>query len=245
MTRTLIAELALILRILFRQPGFWVPTVLFPAMLYGFFGANMAAAGGMGAYAMASFAVYAVVGVGFYQFGVTVAQDRENPFTVWQRTLPGHAAAPWIARVAAALLFVLVAVALVLVAAWLIAGVTLSVESYARLGGACALAAIPAVLMGTALGSVASSRAAVPLANLLFLPLAYLGGLWVPPIALPTAIATLSVWTPTRAMGEIAWAAMDGRALPGRYLAVLAGWTLLAAAITWAAQRRNARALFG
>jgi ABC-2 type transport system permease protein len=245
MTRTLIAELALILRILFRQPGFWVPTVLFPAMLYGFFGANMAAAGGMGAYAMASFAVYAVVGVGFYQFGVTVAQDRENPFTVWQRTLPGHAAAPWIARVAAALLFVLVAVALVLVAAWLIAGVTLSVESYARLGGACALAAIPAVLMGTALGSVASSRAAVPLANLLFLPLAYLGGLWVPPVALPTAIATLSVWTPTRAMGEIAWAAMDGRALPGRYLAVLAGWTLLATAITWAAQRRNARALFG
>lgn len=241
----LASEVRLTLRILFRQPGFWVPTVLFPAMLYSFFGANMAAAGGMGAYAMASFAVYAVVGVGFYQFGVTVAQDRENPFTVWQRTLPGHAALPWVARVIASLIFVMIAVALVLIAAWQLAGITLTAPAYARLAGACALAAVTATLMGTALGSVASSRAAVPLANLVFLPLAYLGGLWVPPVALPSAINALSVWTPTRAMGEIAWAAMDGRALPLRYLAVLAGWTLLAGGVTWVAQRRNSLAMFG
>jgi len=245
MTRVLASELALTLRILFRQPGFWVPTVLFPAMLYAFFGANIAAAGRMGAYAMASFAVYAVVGVGFYQFGVTVAQDRENPFTVWQRTLPGHAAAPWIARVVASLVFVIIAVALVLVSAWLIAGISLDAAAYLRLGLACLLAAVTAVLMGTALGSLASSRAAVPLANLVFLPLSYLGGLWVPPVALPSGIAALSVWTPTRAMGEIAWAAMDGRALPARFLLVLAGWTALAGGVTWLAQRRNSRALFG
>lgn len=245
MTKTLTAELGLTLRILFRQPGFWVPTVLFPAMLYAFFGANMAGAGRMGAYAMASFAVYAVVGVGFYQFGVTVAQDRENPFTIWQRTLPGHAAMPWVARILASLLFVMIAVALVLVAAWQIAGITLTADAYARLAGACALAAVVATLMGTALGSLASSRAAVPLSNLIFLPLAYLGGLWVPPVALPSGINALSVGTPTRAMGEIAWAAMDGRELPARYLLVLAGWALLAGGVTWLAQRRNARALFG
>lgn len=245
MSRFLLSELGLTLRILFRQPGFWVPTVLFPAMLYSFFGANMAAAGGMGAYAMASFAVYAVVGVGFYQFGVTVAQDRESPFTVWQRTLPGNALMPWIARIIASLIFVLIAVALVLVAAWQIAGITLSAGAYARLAGACALAAVPATLMGTALGSVASSRAAVPLANLVFLPLSYLGGLWVPPVALPAAIDAISVWTPTRAMGEIAWAALDGRTPSGQYLAVLLGWAVLAGLVTWSAQRRHARALFG
>lgn len=244
MTRQLIAELTLVLRILFRQPGFWVPTVLFPAMLYAFFGANLAS-GPFAARAMASFAVYAVVGVGFYQFGVTVAQDREDPFHTWQKTLPGHAALPWVARVAAAMVFVLIAAGLVLLAAWAIAGVTLSAPAYARLAGACALAAVPAVLMGTALGSLASARAAVPLSNLIFLPLAYLGGLWVPPIAMPGAVAALSVWTPTRAMGEIAWAAMDGRALPWRYLVLLAGWTALATGVTALAQARNRRALFG
>ncbi|WP_323036128.1 ABC transporter permease [Pararhodobacter sp.] len=245
MSHLLVSELRLTLRILFRQPGFWVPTVLFPAMLYAFFGANMAAAGGMGAYAMASFAIYAVVGVGFYQFGVSVAQDRESPFTVWQRSLPGHAMMPWVARIAASLLFVLIAVGLVLLAGWQIGGITLTAPAYARLALACAVSAVPATLLGTALGSVASSRAAVPLANLIFLPLSYLGGLWVPPVALPAAINAISVWTPTRAMGEIAWAALDGRALSGQYATVLLGWALLAGAVTWVAQRRHARALFG
>lgn len=245
MTRQLSAELALALRVLLRQPGFWVPTVLFPAMLYAFFGANMAGAGRMGAYAMASFSVYAVVGVGFYQFGVSVAQDRATPFTAWQRLLPGQGALIWVARIVAALLFSLVAVAMVLIAARVIAGIALTPDAYLRLGGACLLAALAAVLMGMALGSVASARAAVPLANLVFLPLAYLGGLWVPPIALPGAIAALSVWTPTRAMGEIAWAALDGRALSARYLAVLGAWALAGALVTWAAQHRHRRALFG
>jgi ABC-2 type transport system permease protein len=245
MSRILPAEILLSLRVLLRQPGFWVPTVLFPAMLYSFFGANMAAAGPMGGYAIASFAVYAVVGVGFYQFGVTVAQDRETPFATWQRTLPGTAVAPWVARLVAALLFVLIASGLVLVAGRLVGGITLGADQYARLAGACALAAVPAVLLGTALGSVASARAAVPLSNLVFLPLAYLGGLWVPPVALPSGIAALSVWTPTRAMGEIAWAALDGRAWSARYLLVLMGWALIGATVTALAQARHRRALFG
>jgi len=97
--RQLFAELRVWFLILARQPGFWVPTVLFPAMLYSFFGAGLAGAGPAAGYAMASFAVYAVLGVGFYQFGVTVAQDRADPFIRWQRLLPGSALAPWMARV--------------------------------------------------------------------------------------------------------------------------------------------------
>jgi len=79
MIRHLTTEITLTLRILFRQPGFWIPTVLFPAMLYAFFGAN-SGGGAWASHAMASFAVYAVLGVGFFQFGVSVAQDRASPF---------------------------------------------------------------------------------------------------------------------------------------------------------------------
>lgn len=245
MFRVLKSDLILTARTLFRMPGFWVPTVLFPAMLYAFFGANQGASNGFAAYALASFAIYAVVGVGFYQFGVSVAQDRESPFAVWQRSLPGHAASPLVARIVMALVFVLFAVGFVLLAGAMIGGVALEPAQALRLLGACFVASVPAVLMGTALGSVASARAAVPLANLIFLPLAYLGGLWVPPVAQPTAIRAISEWTPTRAMGEMAWAAIDGRVVPNVYWAVLTGWTVLAAAITWGAQRRHAKALFG
>lgn len=241
--RHLLAELALNARILIRQPGFWVPAVLFPAMLYAFFGAQQSR--GFEVYALASFAVYAVVGVGFYQFGVSVAQDRETPFTAWARTLPGPAWPGWAARVAATLAFVLLAVALVLVAGWLVAGVALAPAAVARLVDTCAFGAVPAVLMGIALGSMVSARAAAAMANLVFLPLAYLGGLWVPPVALPAGVAAISVWTPTRALGELAWAAVDGRAWPGRSLLVLAAWALAALAILAVSQRRHRQARFG
>lgn len=240
MSRHLIAECTLTLKILLRQHGFWIPTVLFPGMLYAFFGAN-SGGGQWAANAMASFSVYAVLGVGFFQFGVSVAQDRESAFATWQRCLPGHASAQWIARVISSLFFSAIAVALVVLLAFIMTDIDVTAAALIRLAGVCLLAAGTATLMGIALGSFASARAAVPLANLFYLPLAYLGGLWVPPFALPSVINTISQWTPTRAMGELAWAALDGAGLETRYLMLLLGWTVLATLLTMAAQVRQRR----
>ncbi|MFD1196360.1 ABC transporter permease [Seohaeicola saemankumensis] len=223
MIRHLFAELALTLRILFRQPGFWIPTVLFPAMLYAFFGAN-SGGGTWAANAMASFAVYAVLGVGFFQFGVSVAQDRASPFATWQRSLPGSAMPQWIARILAAVIFVTIAVALVIALAHVMTDVDLPARAWIRLATVCLMATVTATMMGIALGSVASARTAVPLA--------YLGGLWVPPMAMPATIHAISTWTPTRAMGELAWAAIEGRAWTPQDLGLLATWTLAATAMT-------------
>jgi|TARA_B110000908_G_scaffold162297_1_gene207573 ABC-2 type transport system permease protein len=229
MTRHLNAECVLNLRILFRQPGFWIPTVLFPAMLYAFFGAN-SGGGAWAANAMASFMVYAVLGVGFFQFGVTVAQDRESAFAKWQRTLPGHVAYQWVARISASVVFVTIAVlcVVVVVVALMMTDVRLGARAWMGLGLVCFICAITATLMGIALGSVCSARAAVPMANLVYLPLAYMGGLWVPPIAMPAAINTVSQWTPTRAMGELGWAAVNGAPWDTGYLGLLAVWTVAA-----------------
>ncbi|TNJ39150.1 ABC transporter permease [Phaeobacter sp. B1627] len=236
MTQHLRAECGLILTILFRQPGFWVPTVLFPAMLYAFFGAQ-SGGGSWAANAMASFAIYAVLGVGFFQFGVSVAQDRESTFATWQRSLPGHSANRWIARMVASLVFVSMAVCFVIAVALLMTDFVLSASAWARLVLVCLLATIPATVMGIALGSVASARAAVPIANLIFLPLAYLGGLWVPPMFMPAPIAAISEWTPTRAMGELAWAAINDTAWKPQQLFTLMGWTLFAAAVIFVSLR--------
>lgn len=244
MTRPLLAEIALSLRVLLRMPGFWIPTILFPAMLYAFFGAQTSVTL-WALNAMASFAIYAVLGVGFFQFGVGVAQDRESPFALWQTTLPGARTDAWIARILSSLLFTTLSVLLVILIARFMAGLTPSGAALLRLMGACLVSAITATVMGIALGSVASARAAVPLANLIYLPLAYLGGLWVPPPAMPATIEAISRWTPTRAMGELGWAAIHGNSWPLRYVLVLAGWTLIALAVAGFAQARNRKALFG
>lgn len=238
MIRHLQAECALTLRILFRQPGFWIPTILFPAMLYAFFGAQ-SGGGRWAANAMASFTVYAVLGVGFFQFGVSVAQDRESTFATWQRSLPGSIAYQWVARLLASLIFVTMAVLLVIGVALMMAEITLNATAWMRLGVVCLMSSATATLMGIALGSLSSARAAVPLANLIYLPLAYLGGLWVPPILMPSAINAISQWTPTRAMGELSWAAINGTPWDAGYLALLLVWTLAAAGVAALAQVRN------
>jgi ABC-2 type transport system permease protein len=243
MIRHLTAEAAMTLRILFRQPGFWVPTVLFPAMLYAFFGAN-SGGGAWASYAMASFAVYAVLGVGFFQFGVSVAQDRASPFATWQRSLPGPSGFLWLARILASMIFVTIAVALVVAVSLAMTDISLPATAWARLGAVCLMATVAATVMGIALGNLASARAAVPLANLIYLPLAYLGGLWVPPMVMPDAINAISVWTPTRAMGELAWAAIDGRAWRVQDLGLLGAWTAAAAGLIAVAQIRQGRALW-
>jgi len=107
---------------LLRSPGYWVPTLLFPAMLYSFFGANDR---GLAApFVAASFAAYGVIGVAFYQFGIGIAQERESPWDAYVRTLPAGAGPRIAARVLAALGFAMAAAVLVLLVAAVLAGVT-------------------------------------------------------------------------------------------------------------------------
>ncbi len=237
MNSRLRAECQLILRVLFRQPAFWIPTVILPAMLYSFFGAQ--AGGGLwAANAMASFCIFAVLGVGFFQFGVGTAQDRESPFEAWQRSLPGGITLQWVARIIAALIFVALAVLLVIVVAILLNGIQLDTRAWMRLIFVCLISVIPTTLMGIALGSVCSARTAVPLATLIYLPLAYLGGLWLPPMVMPPVINAISEWAPTRAMGELSWSAVNGTPWASSHVLLLIAWSVAAAAFVIVAQLR-------
>lgn len=238
------ANLVFTFRSLIRIPGFWVPTILFPAMLYAFFGTANAGEGPQAVYAVASFCVYAVLGVAFYQFGVSIAEDRKSAFSVWQSTLPASPVPFWTARLCGALAFSIAAVLLVFVTAWLVAGLILDIGAQMRLLAACLLVGIPATFMGTALGYLASNNSVSAIANLIFLPLAYLGGLWVPPQALPPQIEAISQWTPTRHMGEVAWAAVDGRMPPMQSVMALFAFTIGFVVLTWIAYSRDRQLRF-
>lgn len=238
MSRHLEAEILLNLRILMRLPGFWVPTVIFPGMLYAFFGVQNSD-GIWAVNSMASFCIYAVLGVGFFQFGVSVAQDRESPFDRWQRSLPGSVMNQWVARVFVSLIFCLMSVLLVIAIALALTSISLGFANWIGLGLVCLISVVPATLMGIALGSLTSARTAVAIANLIFLPLAYLGGLWLPPIAMPQFIEKLSRWTPTRSMGELSWSVVSTHPTELRYIVTLLVWTGIALAIISVANLRS------
>src|SRR5581483_4016379 len=82
---------------------------------------------------------------------------------------------------------------------------------------------LPFVVLGLAIAYWASPKSALPAANLLYMLLAYAGGLWTGPGDLPRMIRALSPYTPTRQWGDVLWAAVAGA--PWR----TSHWLLLAA----------------
>ncbi len=236
--RLIAAHIRVTLLGLVRSPAYWVPTLLFPTMLYLFFGARVAAPDAAN-FALASWSVYAVLGVAFYQFGVGVAQDRESPWDTYLRILPAGSLPPLAAQIVVAILFAIAAVLILWATAGQAAEIDLDLGARVRLGLVLAAGAVPFALFGIALGYLVSAKAAVPVANMLFLPLAFAGGLWLPPSQLPDIAAQVSMWLPTRHFGELAWAAVAGTAGPVVSWLWLAGYTAAFAALAVWARRRD------
>lgn len=218
------AHIRLVFLTLIRQPGYWGPTVVLPSLLYIMFGAGLMGSGPMAAYGVAAFSVYAVAGVAFFQFGVSLAQERQAPFEHWRTLLPGTKWAGWNAQILCAGLFAMMALALVILAAVVLGGYGPSVTELVKLVLACVVVLIPAAFMGILLGLCVGGQAATAVAMLIFLPLSYLGGLWVPVQILPEIVQLVSWATPTRHMVEFLWAAMG---LDQRSIVVPAGLLVL------------------
>jgi ABC-2 type transport system permease protein len=234
------AHIAAVLVPLFRTPVYWVPVIVFPTLLYSFFGLPPSLQSpAIANVLLASWSAFAVIGVGFFQFGVSIAQSRESKWEEYARTLPIGAAPRLVAQAAAAVVFTSMALALLWTVSVLTGASTLGPVQFARLFAVLAGGVIPFVLMGAALGYLMPPRGAVPIANLIYLPLSYFGGLWIPPSMLPDAVATVSMFTPTRHLGELAWASVLGRDLPLASIQVLAVYAVVAAAIALIMWRRD------
>jgi ABC-2 type transport system permease protein len=163
---------------------------------------------------MASYAMWAILGVAFFQFGVGIAEERVTAWERFLRTLPLSAGQRLGGRVLSAALFAAAAAAVVIGEAHLINPVRVAADRWLPWLGALLAGGVVVALGGIAIGYWASPRAATPLATLAWLLLAYLGGLWATPAELPGWAAAISPYLPTRLWGEVTWAAVQGQATP-------------------------------
>lgn len=225
---------------LLRLPSFAVSTLLLPSLLFLFFGASAADTPARAGFFAASWGIYGVLGVAFFQFGVGIAQAREKPWDTYLRILPTGSGPRIAAQVLTALSFAAASVAPVFVLAILINGLSISAADVVRTMIALTVGAVPFALMGIAIGFSVGARASVPIAHLAYFPLAFLGGLWLPPDSLPGVVQKISLLTPTRHYGEITWAAVGGRPWPLESWLWLAGYGLVFALLAVRAYKRDA-----
>lgn len=222
---------------LVRYPGFSVPTLAFPSLLFLFFVVPQGVA--RPELYLASYAAFAVLGVAFFQFGVGLANERVSPWEAYLRTLPAPVAVRFAARVASALVFAAASAGAVVALAVATTELALSPTRWLAFAAVLAAGAVPLALFGIAIGYWTSPRAALPTANLVYLALAYAGGLWTGPQRLPDALADVSWALPTRLWGEALWDAVlrgSVRAVPW---AGLAAYTVVFAALASWGYRRD------
>lgn len=221
---------------LVRFPGFAVATLVFPAMLFALFG--LPRAGARPNVMLASYAAFAVLGVGFFQFGVGGAIERATPWHAWLRTLAVPARVRIAARVVSACTFAFAAVVLVVVLALSTTSASLSALSWLRLAVALAAGAFPFVVLGLSIAYWTSPKSALPVANVLYMLLAYAGGLWTGPSDLPRTVQAISPWTPTRQWGDVLWPAVAGDPWRVTHWLLLAGYAgLFTALAAWGFRR--------
>ena len=227
---------------LLRYPTFSVPTLAFPALFFLLFVAPRSDTEADPTLLLASFTGFAVLGVSFFQFGVGIAAERESPWEQFIRTLPIRVRVRFAARVLSATLFGVGSAALVAAAALATTDVRLTASRWIALAVALLLGSLPFAFLGIALGYWASPRSALPIANVLYLVLAFLGALWTTPRHLPASVSAISPLVPTRQFGNVLWGAAGGHVWRPRDWLLLGAWSIVFAALgTWGYRRDEGR----
>jgi ABC-2 type transport system permease protein len=229
-----------------RTPGFAWPFIALPLAIYLLFGVVIAGdAGakselgpGLASYLFAGFAVLAAAMPGIFT-GVTVATEREGNLLKLKRALPLPAGATVVAKVAMATGVAAIAVTLVTVAALLADKITLSPLQVLIVWAVVIAGTTPFCAIGLLLGTFGSASAAPAWGNLVFLPMMWLSGLFIP---LPDWLKRWVLVWPTFHLDQLALGLAGVEQFtfvpPALAAAVLAGVTVLCGGL---AIRRLAR----
>lgn len=190
---------------LLREPAFGLPVIAFPAFFYVLFGVFLNRGNANAAeYLLATYGVIGVIGAAMFGFGVTIAIDREQGFLRLKRALPTPPGAPLLAKMAMAMVFsAIISVVLAMLAATL-AGVRLSPAQWGLLLLVNMLGGMPFAAIGLYVGTLVGGNAAPAVLNLLYLPMAFLSGLWLPLTMLPAFFGTFAAAWPAYHLGQVA-----------------------------------------
>jgi len=213
-----------------RVPIAVIGTLVFPALALLFFVVPQRVVADDPEYAtqaVISLSVFAVMSNALFSFGLTISENREKPWDPYLRTLP----APGVARVFAQILSTGLLGLVAIIPLIVVGGIFTAAEAPVLrvLAGLVALAvsALPFMLIGTAIGYALPFKAAIAVIQIVMFGLAFVGGLFLPPILFADWLDTISKFTPSRQARELViWAVQGGPLEWWVWVGVLA-WTAL------------------
>lgn len=213
-----------------RNPGFMLPILMFPGLFYLVFGVLMAPSEGPGVslYMLASYSVFGVMSPGLFGFGVSLALERDGGLLTLKRALPMPPAAYLLGKMVMAMAAAAVVVLLLLALAVFVGHVSLTMPQVSGLLATGVLGVLPFCALGMWVGTLAKGQGAPGLLQLVYLPMAFLSGLWFPLPMLPKFLQTIAPVWPSYHLDVIAMDVLGVKsATPWPHFAVLVGFTVV------------------
>ncbi|HEX8170740.1 MAG TPA: ABC transporter permease [Thermoanaerobaculia bacterium] len=234
-----------------RLPAYVIPTLLFPVGFYLFFstafGGRAAGSSTVATYLIGTYGTFGVMAAAFFGFGVSIAIERGQGWLEAKRTTPMPISAYFVAKTAMAMAFSLIVVLLLMTAGVVKGGVQLSFAQAATMLGILVAGSSVFCALGLVFGFFAGPNSAAPLINMVFLPMSFLSGLWVPVHQLPQALQKFAHWLPPYHLSQLALRVIGadrGESIGGHVLA-LAAFGAIFSALAYAGYRRDEGKLYG
>jgi ABC-2 type transport system permease protein len=225
-----------------RIPIAVIGNMLFPALATFFFVVpqqSVAADPVIATAAIGQLAMFAVMSTCLFTFGAGAAEDRAQPFDPYLRTLPAGPGPRMVGRMLTGAVFALLGLVPLVLIGWLFTAASLSPGRFALATLVIIGVALPFLGLGLGIGYSTSSKAAIAVVQVVLFPMAFAGGLFLPPQAFPDWLDAVSQALPSRAGRDLLVEALTGLPAGPTALPVLLGWGVVFAAFALWAYRRD------
>jgi ABC-2 type transport system permease protein len=202
----------------------------FPIMFYVLFGLVLngkEAIGGMRVpiYLIATYGTFGVMGASLFGTAAGLASDRGLGWLEVKRASPMPPFAYFAAKVITSMIFSAVIVLALFILGIAAGGVRMPVIEFARLLGTLVAGSLPFSAMGLALGYFTGPNSAPATINLIYLPMSFCSGLWVPFMFLPKIVRQVALVLPPYHLSQLALGIVGA----GSHESALTHWEVLVA----------------
>lgn len=179
-----------------RNPGFMLPMLAFSSVFYAMFGIVLNHGNADAErYLLASYATFGVIGPGLFGFGVSLGAERENGLLTLKRAMPMPPLAYLLGKMAMAMLMAAIVMGLLLSLGLFVAHVPLAAAQVVAMLATGVVGVLPFCALGMLIGTLVKGQGAPGMVNLVYLPMAFLSGLWMPLSILPKALGQVApIW---------------------------------------------------
>lgn len=232
--RILLKETQFELARLLRSRAYSLSVIGFPIMFYLIFGvANRGRP--VALYLVAGYTCMGVVSACLFGIGLVLAMERAQGWLDLKRASPMPRLAYIGAKVVSSAAFGLIIATLLMLLGTALGGITVTGTQAAALAGLAIAGSIPFSAMGFLVAYLVPPNAGPGIINLIYLPLSFASGFWMPVTMLPHWLQAVAPALPTYHLAQIAFATVGLAPAKGMGLhwAVLGGFTLLMLAAAW------------